>query len=266
MVLESKIETWDIQQILGYSHYLLMKGQLAGNMRIDGHRASKEEVEIAGQYRSFCDNITKRISSCKVGAVPYFLACYDFFYRMGYQRLPDDDFISRNKQRVFNASLGKADGIEESALIGMIAMDVKSNPVKAGKEYVRVYKTTIKDWVETLRKFHTFPNVSSYERYQRLAIVMRENLDGLLFEDADKAKRRWYEKNKVEAISTLGSLILRSYRQFASSLFPSVLGYDEVVELDNQIAQELSNRKDLDAYDRQAFRMVLEHNKVYAEG
>ena len=266
MMLEAKIETWDIKQILGYSHYLLMKGQLAGNMRVDGHKASKEEVEIAGQYRSFCDNITKRMASCKVGAIPYLLACYDFFYRMGYQRLPDDDFISRNKQRVFKAALGKADGIEESTLIEMIAMDVKSNPVKAGKEYVGVYKTTIKDWVETLRKFHTFPNVSSYENFQRLAIVMRENLDSFLFEDADKAKRRWYEKNKVEDISMLGTFVLRSYRRFVSSLFPGVLDYDEVVELDNQIAQELSNRKDLDSYDRQAFRMVLEYNKVYAEG
>ena len=77
----------------------------------------------------------------------------------------------------------------------------------------------------------------------------------------EEIKRRWYEHNKVDNLSTLGSQILRSYRRFASSLFPDVLGRKHQIALDNCILTELTTRTDLDPYDCEAFRLALEFNK-----
>ena len=96
---------------------------------------------------------------------------------------------------------------------------------------------------------------------------MRENLTDCFNGDtgrAEKAKHGLYDYNKVEDLSTLGSQILRSYRLFVSSLFPDVLAYDEMMALDNNILLELSNRPDLDLYDRKAFLLALEYNKKLA--
>lgn len=59
--------------------------------------------------------------------------------------------------------------------------------------------------------------------------------------------------------STIGSQLLRSYRRFASSLFPDVLSHEDQLVLDNSILTELSTRIDLDPYDREAFQMAREY-------
>ncbi len=71
-----------------------------------------------------------------------------------------------------------------------------------------------------------------------------------LGDKANETKRGWYEHNRVEDLSTLGSLILRNYRRFIGSLFPTVLDFDEKMELNNRIIAELSTRPNLAPYDR----------------
>ncbi|MDE6026865.1 MAG: hypothetical protein K2G23_02200 [Muribaculaceae bacterium] len=252
-------------QIIGYGHYLLMKAQLAGNMRFDGHMPSRDQIEITRQCRSFCESVAKHVASFPIRDLPYILEYYELCYRIGYQQPPKGDFLSCNRERVFKAWVENRAAVEESALMGMMAAESRTNKEKFTKEYAKTYKTIMKDWVVTLKKFDTFPNVTSYENYQRLALIMRENLDRYLGEDSAEAKKRWYEKNKVEDTSLLGTYLLRSYRQFVNSLFPDVLDYDELIELDSRIIEELSLRRDLDPYDHQAFTQLLEFNKIMAE-
>ena len=255
----------NINQIIGYAHYLLMKAQLAGNLQFDGHIPSRDQLEITRQCRSFCESVAKHVGSFPIRDLPYILEYYELCYRIGYQQPPKGDFLSRNRERVFKAWTEKRGDIEESALMGMMAAESRTNKGKFTKEYANTYKRIMNDWVATLKKFDTFPNATSYENYQRLAIIMRENLDSYLGEDSGEAKRRWYEKNKVEDTSLLGTYLLRSYRQFVNSLFPDVLDYDEFTELDSRIIEELSLRPDLDPYDCQAFAQLLEFNKIMAE-
>lgn len=146
-------------------------------------------------------------------------------------------------------------------------MMTRNCDLKDKKQYEKVWLSIRDKWMETLKRCSYFPDATSYENYQRLALVMREELaryyDGNT-ERAEKAKRDWYEYNKVDDLSTLGSQILRSYRRFASTLFPDVLDYDELIALDNRILLELSTRTDLDSYDRKAFLLALEYNKELA--
>lgn len=256
-----KIDLSDKKQFIGYSHYLVMRGRLAGNMRLDNHKPKKEEVEIAEQYRTFCEDIVKGISKIPIADIPDVLECYDLLYRLGYKMLPQGDFISENKRRVFNAWKHKTAKIDESALIRMLTPEIKFLPQNAPAEYVSTYKAIIKNWVDTLVKFDDFPGVTTHEKYMRLAILLREGLQEYTNLNQDQLKHKWYEKFKVEDYSSLGTYILRAYRSFVNALFPAILEYDEVMKLDNMVAKELIGRKDLDPFDKQAFQMVIEFNK-----
>lgn len=258
-----KIDLSDKKQFIGYSHYLVMRGQLAGNMRLDNHKPKKEEVEIAEMYRSFCEDIVKGISKIPLADIPDVLECYDLLYRFGYKKLPEGDFISENKRRVFNAWKHKSAKIDESALIRMLISYVKFLPQNAPAEYVSTYKTIIKNWVDTLVKFDDFPGVTTHEKYMRLAILLREGLHEYPNLNQDQLKHKWYEKFKVDDYSSIGTYILRAYRSFVNTLFPAIMEYDEVMKLDNVIAKELTTRNDLDVNDKRAFKLALDFNNTY---
>lgn len=254
-------KTDDVRPISSYSHWLVMKAQTAGNLRFDGHAATAEEKLVAEQCRTLCDKISRLITLGKETDIPYLLECYDIAYRIGNNRMPDSDFINRHKRRVVKAWEAGDTKIEESAVFGMIASEVSYHPERADREYYKAYISIKEKWIAALVKNGCFHGVTSYENYQRLSMIMRENLDKELGNKADEAKRRWYAHNRVEDISTLSSTILRSYRRFISSLFPSILDFDEKMKLDNRIVSELSTRSDLNPYDREAFRLALEFNR-----
>ncbi len=272
----------DTKEITAYTHWLAMRGQLAGNFRFDGHGASEEETLVAEECRMLCENISRNLNYCKVNEIPDLLEGYDTAYRIGYKRLPNSDFINRHKRRVLRAWKAGDRSIEESSVFGIVAPEVSCHPGKADHEYFNAHLSIKEKWLATLLKHNYFPKVSAYENYQRLSLIMRENLD-LYFDEVtagygattrassigidsngvtvEEIKRRWYEHNKVDNLSTLGSQILRSYRRFASSLFPDVLGRKHQIALDNCILTELTTRTDLDPYDCEAFRLALEFNK-----
>lgn len=254
-------ESADVRSITAYSHWLVMKAQTAGNLRVDGHAATAEETLVAEQCRTLCDLLSGMIALGNGNDIPYLLECYDITCRIGNGRVPDGNFISRHKRRVVKAWEAGDREIEESTVFGIVAHEVTYHRKTADREYIRIYQSIKGRWLDTLIRYGRFPDVTSYENYQRLALMMLENLDNELGNKADDAKRAWYERNRVEDLRTLGSLLLRSYRRFIGSLFPSVLDFDDKIELDNRILTELSARTDLDPYDREAFRLALAFNR-----
>ncbi len=251
----------DTKSITAYTHWLVMRGQTAGNLRFDGHSATDEEKLVAEQCRALCDKISRRLAVSKDNDIPELLECFDMAYRIGNKCMPDSAFINRHKRRVLKAWKAGERKIEESSMFGIVAPEVSYHPETADREYVTAYRSIKEKWIATLRKYDCFPDVTTYENYQRLSFIMRENLDLELGDNADDAKRGWYEHNRVEDLSALGSMILRSYRSFAGYLYPAILDFDEKMELDNRILSELSTRTNLDPYDREAFRMALEFNR-----
>lgn len=255
----------DIRSIKAYTHWLVMRGQLAGNLRFDGHSTTVEETLVAEQCRKLCDRISRYLAICKENEIPELIECYDIAYRIGNRHMPDRAFIYWYKCRILKAWKSGDRSIEESSVFSIVAHEAKYRPNEADKEYIGIYQTIKRKWIDTLVKHDRFQMVTAYENYQRLALIMLENIDKELGSKACDAKRRWYEHNRVEDFSTLGSMILRSYRRFVGSLFPAILGFDEKMELDNRIIAELSTRPDLNPYDREAFRMALEFNRQLTE-
>lgn len=243
----------------------MMRGQHAGNLCFDGHTATAEERNITRSMQELSDLIKKRLATCKPEDVGDLLDCYDMTHRIGFKEEPSSEFLNSQRKRVLKAWMEGDRNIEESSLYILLSpMMIRNCDLKDKKQYEKAWLSIRDKWMETLKRHSCFPDATSYENYQRLALFMREDLTGYYDGDAEraeKAKRDWYEHNKVDDLSTLGSQILRSYRRFASTLFPDVLDYDEQIALDNNILLELSTRTDLDPYDHKAFLLALEYNK-----
>lgn len=253
------------KEIIGYGHWLVMRGQCAGNLCFDGHTATPEERDITRKLQMLSDMINRRLTTCKRKDIGGLLDCYDVTYRLGFRDEPAPEFIDRQRKRMLKGWLDGDRNIEESSLYSLFSpLMIRNCTLKDKKEYETVWRTIRNKWMETLKRHSCFPDATSYENYQRLALVMREDISDYFNGDtkcAKKAKLGWYEHNRVDDLSSLGSQILRSYRRFASSLFPDVLGRKPQLALDNRILAELTTRTDLDPYDCEAFRLALEFNK-----
>lgn len=106
-------------------------------------------------------------------------------------------------------------------------------------------------------KYNSFPETDTYERYKRLALIMRDNVDSYFGGNSTVAKEAWFEKNKINKYSTVSTKIMTAYRQFVCSLFPSVLSSWEMKKLDVAVLNELVRRKDLNDYDLKAYQLAL---------
>lgn len=92
-----KREAEDVKSLLAYSHYLIMKAQLIGNLCFDGHTPSEEENRVAEQCRQLSSKISRRLNICKISEIPELLDYYDITYRIGNKSIPDNSVISNHK-------------------------------------------------------------------------------------------------------------------------------------------------------------------------
>lgn len=258
-----EVAMYTVRYIVAYTHYLVMKAQLAGNLVFDGHKPSVEEQHIAHKTRELCDIIDKRLTGCREDEIADQIECYDLAYRIGYQRLPDKSKINRHKHRLVSAWKANRLHIEDSAVFGMVSGDVRFPDGNVDREFVDAYNSILNKWTTALLANSSFPDATSYETYQRLSMLMPLNLNDILGRDAAKIKRKWYEANKVDNLSTLDSQILRSYIRFIGSLPPEVMDFSDTMVLKSKILRELTHRKDLEPLDAEAFRMALKfHNEL----
>lgn len=243
--------------LISRSLYVIMKSQLVGNMAFDGHTPSAEERKNSEDSRMLCGKIESQLQSCKVNEIPMLISCYDILYMIGNRRMPDKNAFDCHKRRVIDAWKRGDKTIEESEIMGLLAPEVAYHPDTASAEYVKIYKSIKDRWRDTLSKFDRFPEVTTKENYERLALIMRDDLDDHFGANSAKMKQRWYEANKVNDLTGLTTSILRSYHRFASALYPDVLNYDEKLSLESSILKELTTRPDLDHYTRESYRLSL---------
>ena len=72
----------DIKSLTAYSHYLVMRAQLSGNLCFDDHNPSEDEHRIAEQCRLLSSKISRVLDVCRVNEVPDLIDYYDILYRI----------------------------------------------------------------------------------------------------------------------------------------------------------------------------------------
>lgn len=103
------------------------------------------------------------------------------------------------------------------------------HPETTDAEYVEIYRTMKDRWLDTLTKFDRFPDVTTAENYERLALIIRENLDDRFGPTSTKMKRKWYTANRLDDLTPLSTTILRAYHRFLTALYPEVLIADREI-------------------------------------
>lgn len=252
------------EELVDHVQYILAKAQLSGNMVFDGHAPSFEERRNAKECRILCGKVERRLQSCKVNEIPALLGCYDFLYMVGNRQMPAGDISDRCKRRVVDAWKRGDNTIKESDVFGLIAFDGAYPTGNTDREYTILYRSIKERWLDTLSKFDRFPDVTIKENYERLALIMRENLDSRFGTDSAKMKCKWYKANKISDLSTLTTTLLSTYRRFITSLYPEVLTHSEQLSLDNLILKELSSRPDLGHYASETYLLSLTYNNAHS--
>ena len=247
-----------MESVRAYSHYLATKGQLIGLTTVDGHKPTALEKEVQGEIRRACDNMVKTLSYCTPDEIANLTGYYTVLYTIGYHKLPETSLVEAQRDRLLRHWNSGDKSIEESDVYGML-LDSMCTPMNARPSApLQALHKLRKSWIAVLSKFNTFPNTNTHERYRRLALIMRDNIDSCFDGDSTRAKESWFEKNRLSDISAVGTKILTAYRQFVCSLFPAVLTSGEMTELDIAVLEELISRKDLYDYDRKAYQLALE--------
>lgn len=246
-----------MESVRAYSHYLLMKGQLIGLTTIDGHKPTVEEIELKGEIRRTCDKVAKVLANCQANDIASLTDFYSLLHTIGYCKRPEAFLLEKQRDRLLRSWKSGDKTIEESDVYGTL-LDSMQNPMSPmSTATFQVFNNLRKIWVSTLMKYNSFPETDTYERYKRLALIMRDNVDSYFAGDCTVAKEAWFEKNKITQYSTISTKILTAYRQFVCSLFPAVLSSREMKKLDVAVLNELVKRRDLNDYDLMAYQLAL---------
>lgn len=136
-------------EIIGYAHWLVMRGQNAGNLRFDGHIVAEEEMSISRKCRSLADILVKKLTTCREEEIAQLLDCYDIIFRLGYQRVPDEQFIAGQRQRLITAWRRGNRNIAESGVFDTLSNAMHSlNSPKLIGEYVGLRSRIIDKWAQ----------------------------------------------------------------------------------------------------------------------
>lgn len=177
----------EVKDITGYSHYLAMKSQMSGMLVYDGHKATSEETSLRQECRRMSDRISLELSVCKEEEIAMLLECFETMYRLGYRRMPDCRFIDTHRRRILDAWRCGNRRIAESQVY----------------EISEEARRELSDrWLAALMEHSCFPGVTAYENYQRLALIMREDIGLRIDGDAEELKRRWYDFNRIDDLAS----------------------------------------------------------------
>lgn len=248
--------TSGLESVRAYSHYLTMKGQFIGLTTIDGHKPTVEEIEVRGEIRRTCDRIAKILPNCTANDIASLTDYYSLLHTIGFCRLPEASLLEEQRDRLLSSWKSGDKTIEESDVYGMLS-DSMHTMHTISIATSQAFNNLRESWVTTLKKHNSFPDADTYERYKRLALIMRDNINSYFSGDCTAAKVAWFEKNKIAELSSVSTKILTAYRQFVHSLFPAVLRPEEMQKMDVAVLEELVKRKDLNNYDLKAYQLAL---------
>lgn len=246
-----------MQSDTAYYGYLVMKGQQSGLTDIAGHTPSAEERQLQSELRRAADKIATEIPTVPAAQIAEMAGYYAMLYTIAYRRMPDAGLLEEQRDRLLQHWQSGDKTVPQSDVYAMLSEAARypSRPLKL--QHLRIYIRMRDNWLATLKRYGSFPDTLTYERYKRLALITRENIDEYYGADSEAAKATWYDKNKITDLSAESTPILSAYRQYIVSLFPAVLSIETMKRQEATILKELLTRCDLDPYDTKAYRIAL---------
>lgn len=160
-----------MDSLVEYSHYLALQGQNIGLTTFDGHALSPKEAELKAKIRRVCQQVIVKLQTCEAKDIAALTDSYSKLYMIGFRAMPDPSFLEKQRNRLFNSWKSGDKTIEESHLYGMMLNPSAAMPKPQREAFLNMQGR----WVNSLNQQDSFADVDSYERYQRLALLMRDH-------------------------------------------------------------------------------------------
>lgn len=207
-------ETIDTDSLISQARQLLSRYQVAGGGDIDSHRASVEERAAAIDIRDLADSIADMLPTADADSLDTLIDLHDILYRMGYYRAPSHELHSAARQRFVDAWLHGDKRISATRVAALVAKQIRRNQDDVSPKMLDWYCRTVGDWCSQLSYADTFADISPIENYNRLTIMLSENLWAYIPGDQTSAKRRWINANTVSDPSALSPSLRDAYDSF----------------------------------------------------
>lgn len=207
-------ETIEIDSLISQARQLLSRYQTAGGGKIDGHRASVEEQTAAIEVRDLADSIAAMMPTADPDSLDTLMDLHDILHRMGYYRAPSPELHSAARRRFVDAWLHGDKRISATRVATLVAKQIRHNQADLPPKMIDWYCRTMSDWCSQLSYADSFADIPPVENYNRLTIMLNENLWAYIPGDQTSAKRRWINANTVSDPSTLSPAVRDAYDSF----------------------------------------------------
>ncbi|GEM_PF-2602903 len=207
-------ETIEIDSLISQARQLLSRYQTAGGGKIDGHRASVEEQTAAIEVRDLADSIAAMMPTADPDSLDTLMDLHDILHRMGYYRAPSPELHSAARRRFVDAWLHGDKRISATRVATLVAKQIRHNQADLPPKMIDWYCRTMGDWCSQLSYADSFADIPPVENYNRLTIMLNENLWAYIPGDQTSAKRRWINANTVSDPSTLSPAVRDAYDSF----------------------------------------------------
>lgn len=207
-------ETIDTDSLISQARQLLSRYQAAGGGNPDGHRPSLEERAAAIEVRDLADRIAAMLPTADADSLDTLVDLHDILYRMGYYRAPSTELHSAARQRFVNAWLHGDKRISATRVAALVAKQIHRNQDGVSQKMLDWYCRTMGDWCSQLSYADRFADIPPAENYNRLTIMLNENLWAYIPGDQTSAKRRWINANTVSDPSALSPAVRDAYDSF----------------------------------------------------
>lgn len=207
-------ETIEIDSLISQARQLLSRYQDAGVGKIDGHRPSVEEQTAAIEVRDLADSIAAMMPTADPDSLDTLMDLHDILHRMGYYRAPSPELHSTARRRFVDAWLHGDKRISATRVAALVGKQIRHNQADLPPKMIDWYCRTMGDWCSQLSYADSFADIPPAENYNRLTIMLNENLWAYIPGDQTSAKRRWINANTVSDPSTLSPAVRDAYDSF----------------------------------------------------
>lgn len=207
-------ETIEIDSLISQARQFLSRYQTAGGGLTGGHRPSVEEQTAAIEVRDLADSIAAMMPTADPDSLDTLMDLHDILHRMGYYRAPSPELHSAARRRFVDAWLHGDKRISATRVAALVGKQIRHNQADLPPKMIDWYCRTMGDWCSQLSYADSFADIPPVENYNRLTIMLNENLWAYIPGDQTSAKRRWINANTVSDPSTLSPAVRDAYDSF----------------------------------------------------
>ncbi len=241
----------NVDEIVGY--YLLAETIFANAGGFDYPREFNHvQHSVETELEIWSERVKAILDKKKLplGNIPQLLRPYDLSYRI-LKGKPCDNYIKQVRLTLVGLWLKGNKSISQTDIVTELLKEIFRSPDGIEDKYREYAYSVFDEWVRELQTYSHFRNIPQGESFNRLALVMRNDIYAY-YPDSTEAlevKTDWFNANLIDDISGIDTPTLNSYINFLNSAPTSKIISPQKL---TSIRRHYLSRPDLNPYYRQA--------------